>query len=43
MINFGYNSNAVRNHKHYKPIFNGNSRMIALTDEPFPCWKSKKE
>ena len=32
--------------KKFKPIANGNvadSGMIALIDEPFPCWKPKKE
>ena len=46
MVDFGYNNNAIRNQKHFKPIANGNvadSRMIALTDEPLPCWKPKKE
>ena len=43
MVNFGYNNNAVRNQKHFKPIANGNvadSGMIALTDEPLPCRKT---
>ena len=42
MVYFGYNNNAIRNQKHFKPIANGNvadSDMIALTDEPFPCRK----
>ena len=46
MVDFGYNNNAVRNQKHFKPIANGNvadSGMIALTDEPFPCRKSLKK
>ena len=43
MADFGYNNNAIRNQKHFKPIANGNSRMITLTDEPLPCWKPKKE
>ena len=46
MVDFGYNSNASRNQKHFKPIANGNvadSGMIALTDEPLPCRKPKKE
>ena len=46
MVDFGYNSNAIRNQKHLKLIANGNvveSRMIALTDESLPCWKPKKE
>ena len=45
MVDFGYNSNAIRNQKHFKPIANGNfadSGMIALTDKPFPCRKSLK-
>ena len=36
MVDFGYNNNAFRNRKHFKPIANGNaadSHMIALTDE----------
>ena len=40
MVDFGYNNNAIRNQKHFKPIANGNvadSSMIALTDEPLPC------
>ena len=46
MVDFGYNNNAIRNQKHFKPIANGNvadSGMIALTDEPLPCRKPKKE
>ena len=43
IVDFGYNINAIRNQKHFKPIANGNSRMITLTDEPLPCWKPKKE
>ena len=46
MVDFGYNNNAIRNQKHFKPITNGNvadSGMIALTDESLPCWKPKKE
>ena len=41
MVDFGYNNNAIRNQKHFKPIANGNvadSGMIA-SDEPFPCRK----
>ena len=33
MVDFGYNNNAIRNQKHFKPIANGNvadSGMIAL-------------
>ena len=30
MVDFGYNNNAARNQKHFKPIANGNSRMIKL-------------
>ena len=40
MVDSGFNNNAIRNQKHFKPIANGNvagSRMIAVTDEPFPC------
>ena len=36
MVDFGYNNNAIRNQKHFKPIANGNvadSSIIALTDE----------
>ena len=29
MVDFGYKNNAIRNQKHFKPIANGNSRMIA--------------
>ena len=46
MVDFGYNNNAIRNQKHFKPIANGNvadSGMIALTDERLPFWKPKKE
>ena len=39
---FGYINNAIRNQKHFKPNANA-SGMIALTDEPFPCWKPKKD
>ena len=45
MADFGYN-NATRNQKNFKLIANGNvsdSGVIALTDEPLPCWKTKKE
>ena len=45
-MTLGYNSNAIRNQKHFKLIANGNvvdSRMIDLTDESLPCWKPKKE
>ena len=34
MVEFGYNNNAIRNQKHFKPMANGNvanSGMIALT------------
>ena len=40
MVDFGYNDNAIRNQKYFKPIANDNvtdSGMIALTDEPLPC------
>ena len=46
MVDFGYNNNAIRNQKHFKPITNGyvvDSDMIALTDEPLPYWKPKNE
>ena len=36
----------ITNQKKIKPIANGDaadSSMIALTDEPLPCWKPKKE
>ena len=42
MVDFGYNNNAIRNQKLFKPIADGNvadSGMIVLTDEPFPCRK----
>ena len=45
MADFGYNNNATRNQKNFKPIANGNaadSGMIPLIDEPLPFWKSKK-
>ena len=40
MVDFGHNSNAIRNQKHFKPIANGNvadSGVVALTDKPLPC------
>ena len=46
MVDFVYNNNAIRNQKHFKPIANGyvaDSGMIALTEEPLPCRKPKKE
>ena len=43
MVEFRCSNNAVRKQKHFKPINNGNSSVIALTDEPLPCWKPKKE
>ena len=46
MVGFGYNNNASRNQKHFKPIANGNvadSGMIVLTEEPLTCRKPKKE
>ena len=46
MVDFRYNNNAIRNHKNFKPIANGNvadSGMIALSDEALPCCKPKKE
>ena len=42
MVDSGYNNNAIRNQKHFKPISNGNitdTDMIALIDEPLPCRK----
>ena len=42
MVDFGYNNNAIRNQKHFKPIANGNVAdigMIALTDKPLLCQK----
>ena len=36
MVDFGYNNNAIRNQKHFKPIANGNvakSGMILLNEE----------
>ena len=41
MADFGYNNNAIRNQKIFKPIANGG--MIALTDDPLPCWKHPKK
>ena len=46
MVDFRYNNNAIRNQKLFKPIVNGSvadSGMIALTNEPLPCRKPKKE
>ena len=37
MVDFSYNNNAIRNQIYFKPIANGNSRMITLTEEPLPC------
>ena len=40
MSDFGYNNNAIRNQKKFKPIANcyvADIGIIALTDEPFPC------
>ena len=45
MADFGYNNNAIRDQKHFKPIANGNvadSGMIA-SDVPFPCRKPLKK
>ena len=45
-VDFGYNNNAIRNQKYFKPSTNGDvadSDMIALTDEPLPYRKPKKE
>ena len=46
MFDFGYNNNAIRNQKPFKPIANGNVAdidMIALTDDAFPCQKPLKK
>ena len=49
MADFQYSNNArYYKPKQFKPIANGNvngndSSMIALTHEPLPCWKPKKE
>ena len=46
MVGFGYNNNAIRNQKHFKPITNDNfadGGMIALTYEPLPCRKPRTE
>ena len=46
MVDFGYNNNAIRNQKLFKPIANGNvtdSGMIALTEGPLPRRKPKIE
>ena len=46
MVDFGYNNNAIRNQKHFKPIADGNvadSGMIDFTDESLPCRKHNKE
>ena len=46
MADFRYNNDAITNKQKFKSIANGNaadSSMIALTDEPLPCWKPKKE
>ena len=46
MVDFRYNSNTIRNQKHFKPIAKGNvadSDMIALTYEPLPCRTPNKE
>ena len=29
MVDFGYNNNAIRNQKHFKPITNGNVAKVA--------------
>ena len=42
MVDFGYNSNAIRNQKHLKPIANGyvaDIGTVALTDKPLLCRK----
>ena len=46
MVDFGYNNNAIRKQKHFKPIANSNvadSGMIALTYESLSRRKPKKE
>ena len=46
MFDFGYDNNAIRNQKHFKPIANGNfadSDMIVLPEEPLPCQKPIRE
>ena len=46
MADVGYNNNAIRNQKNFKPVANDNvadSGMIPLTDKPLPCWKREKE
>ena len=46
MADFRYNNDVITNKQKFKSIANGNaadSSMIALTDEPLPCWKPKKE
>ena len=49
MAVFQYSNNArYYKPKQFKPIADGNvngndSSMIALTHEPLPCWKPKKE
>ena len=42
MVDFRYNNNAIRNQKHFKPIANGNSRMITLTESHFHVENLKK-
>ena len=40
MADSGYNNNAIRNQKNFKPIANGNhaeSCMVALIYESLPC------
>ena len=46
MVDFGYKNNAIRNHKHFKPMVNGNvadSSMMVLIEEGLPYRKPKKE
>ena len=46
MADFGYNNNAIRNQKIFKPIAHGNAAdcgKVVLTDEPFPCRKKIKK
>ena len=45
MVDFGYNNNAIRNQKHFKPVANGNGAdggMIASSDKPLSCRKPRK-
>ena len=45
MADFGYNDNAIRNQKIFRPIVHGNvaeTGVISLTEEPLPCRKNLK-